>query len=158
MKINRNIVTPFISLIFVVVAITGMLMLFHLWDGYTEVLHEVLGLLFVFCAAFHILLNWKSLRGHFKKGVFLPAALAVLVLSAILVVAEITYPPVDLQIMERLTKAPVEDALKALGVDYTTAATRLQQKGVSLEEIVIFEDLWRHHDMDAEEVIDMLLE
>ena len=58
----------------------------------------------------------------------------------------------------RIQLSPLEDALKALGVDYTTAATRLQQKGVSLEEIVIFEDLWRHHDMDAEEVIDMLLE
>ena len=86
MKPNRNYVTPFISLVFLVVGISGLLMFFHLFDGYTEVVHEILGLFFVVCAIFHIILNWKALKIHFKKGVFLPALFGVLTVSAILIV------------------------------------------------------------------------
>lgn len=53
MKLNRNYVTPFISLVFLVVGISGLLMFFHLFDGYTEVVHEILGLLFVICYLCH---------------------------------------------------------------------------------------------------------
>mgnify|MGYP000869958899 CR=1 FL=1 len=70
MKLNRNYVTPFISLVFLVVGISGVLMFFHLFDGYTEVVHEVLGVFFMICAVMHIVLNWKPLKMHFKKAFF----------------------------------------------------------------------------------------
>jgi len=57
MKLNRNYVTPFISLVFLVVGLTGVLMFFHLFDGYTEVVHEYMGMFFVICAISHIVLN-----------------------------------------------------------------------------------------------------
>ncbi|MGK9120968.1 DUF4405 domain-containing protein [Olivibacter jilunii] len=69
----RKYITPFITLVFLVVALSGLLMLFHLFDGYTEVMHESLGLVFVIFAIFHILVNWKSLKIHFGKKVFFPA-------------------------------------------------------------------------------------
>lgn len=95
MKLNRNYVTPFISLIFFVLGISGMLMFFHLFDGYTEVVHEFFGLFFFICAIFHIILNWKALKIHFKKGVFLPAALALAVISILFVVEQQSSPTVD---------------------------------------------------------------
>lgn len=70
MNLNRNYITPFISLVFLVVGLSGLLMFFHLFDGYTEVVHELLGVFFVICAMFHIILNWKALKIHFKRGVF----------------------------------------------------------------------------------------
>src|SRR5690606_940087 len=118
MKLNRNYITPFISLVFLVVGISGLLMFFHLFDGYTEVVHEILGLLFMVCAIFHIILNWKALKIHFKKGVFLPALLGVLTISAILIVSERIYPPVDLQMMDRMVKAPIGDAFRTLNINY----------------------------------------
>src|SRR5690606_22048435 len=121
MKPNRNYITPFISIVFLIVGISGLLMFFHLLDGYTEVVHEILGVFFVICAIFHIILNWKALKIHFKKKVFLPALLAALTLSAVLVISEIMYPPIDLQIMDRIVKAPVKDAFTALNVDYNQA-------------------------------------
>lgn len=157
MKQSRNYITPFISLVFLVVGITGLLMLFHLFDGYTEVVHEILGLFFVACAVFHIVLNWKALRIHFKKAVFLPASFGVLALSGFLVVMEWMHPPVDLQIMNRLVRAPVEDAFRALNVDHHDAWRKLRGKGVSLENARVFEDLWKHSDTGAEEIIDLLL-
>src|SRR5690554_7974283 len=72
MRLMRNFVTPVLTVIFVMVALTGMLMFFHLFDGYTEVVHEILGLFFVVCTILHIILNWKALKLHFKKKVFLP--------------------------------------------------------------------------------------
>ena len=47
MKIKREIVTPYLALVFFVVALSGILMFFHLFDGYTNVVHELLGLTFV---------------------------------------------------------------------------------------------------------------
>lgn len=158
MKPNRNYVTPFISLVFLVVAISGLLMLFHLFDGYTEVVHEILGLFFVVCAIFHIILNWKALKIHFKKGVFLPALFGVLTISAILIVSERMYPPVDLQIMDRIVKAPVKDAFSVLNVDYSQAKSKLQGIGISLDDAEYFEDLWKNTNANAEEVIDLILE
>ncbi|QIG88571.1 DUF4405 domain-containing protein [Chryseobacterium sp. POL2] len=158
MKPNRNYVTPFISLVFLVVGISGLLMFFHLFDGYTEVVHEILGLFFVVCAIFHIILNWKALKIHFKKSVFLPALFAVLTLSAVLVISERMYPPVDLQMMDRIVKAPVNDAFRALNINYEEAAAKLKEKGISVESARTFEDLWKSNNADAEEIIDLLLE
>lgn len=158
MKPNRNYITPFISIVFLIVGISGLLMFFHLLDGYTEVVHEILGVFFVICAIFHIILNWKALKIHFKKKVFLPAFLAALTLSAVLVISEIMYPPIDLQIMDRIVKAPVKDAFNALNVDYHQAKIRLQEMGISVEDAIYFEDLWQNTDATAEKVIDLILE
>src|SRR5690606_28311842 len=88
MKLNRNYITPLVSLTFLVVGISGLLMLFHWFDGYTEVVHECLGLLFTLSALFHIVVNWKALKIHFKKSVFVPALLAIMVTSVVLIIAE----------------------------------------------------------------------
>lgn len=158
MKLNRNYVTPFISLVFVVVGISGLMMVFHLFDGYTEVVHEILGLFFIVCAIFHIILNWKALKIHFKKGVFIPTMLGVFTISVSLIISEKLYPPIDLQIMDRIVKAPVKDAFRALNINYEEATQRLKKKGISVENSQAFEDLWKNKEEDAEEIIDILLE
>jgi len=158
MKLNRNYITPLVSLTFLVVGISGLLMLFHWFDGYTEVVHECLGLLFTLSALFHIVVNWKALKIHFKKSVFVPALLAIMVTSFVLIIAEQRYPPVDLQIIQRITKAPVQDAFKALHINPTEAERKLSEKRISLEEAQTLEDLWIQTKADPEEIIDMLLE
>lgn len=158
MKLNRNYVTPFISLVFLVVGLSGMLMFFHLFDGYTEVVHEFLGVFFVVCAVFHIILNWKALKIHFKKAVFLPALLGVITITSLLVVMERLYPPVDLQIMNRIVKVPVRDAFKALNINYDEANIKLKARGIGIENAQSLEDLWKLNNADAEVIIDLLLE
>lgn len=158
MKLNRNYITPFISLVFLVVGISGLLMLFHLFDGYTEVVHEILGLFFIICAIFHIILNWKALRIHFKKGVFIPALLGVLVLSVILIVSERMSPPVDLIIFNKMVKAPINDAFRALDINYEKASEKLKENGLSIEEATTIEDIWINNDSNPEKVIDLIME
>src|SRR5690606_32422049 len=93
MKPNRNYITPFLSMVFFIVGISGLLMFFNLLDCYTEVIHEILGLFFVVCAIFHIILNWKALKTRIKKSSILPALGTVLTLSALLVISERVDPP-----------------------------------------------------------------
>lgn len=37
MKLDRKYITPFISVVFLVAGVSGILMLFHLFDGYTVI-------------------------------------------------------------------------------------------------------------------------
>ncbi|RYE58056.1 MAG: DUF4405 domain-containing protein, partial [Sphingobacteriales bacterium] len=150
MKLNRNYITPFISLVFLVVGISGLLMFFHLFDGYTEVVHEVLGVFFIVCAIFHIILNWKPMKVHLKKGVFLPALFSVLTVSVLLIISERLQPPVDTIIIGRIVKAPVIDAFKALGINYDSAAEKLQRNGISIEKATTLEEIWIMNNADPE--------
>lgn len=158
MKFTRNYVTPFISLMFLVVGISGVLMFFHLFDGYTEIVHEYLGMFFVLCAIFHIMLNWKALRSHFKKAVFVPAALGVLAVSVLFIVLERMYPPVDMVLINRLVRSPIVDAFQALGVDYAEAAGKLKAKGIAIDGAATIEAIWIRNDASPEEVIDLIME
>ena len=158
MRPSRNYITPFLSLVFLVVGVSGLLMFFHLLDGYTEVVHELLGLFFVICAIFHIILNWKALKIHFKKAVFIPAMLGIMTTSAMLIVSESMYPPVDIQIMDRIVKAPVVDAFKALGINYEQASGKLRKNGISMKKALTIEDIWIKNDVDPEKVIDLIME
>jgi len=157
MKLNRKYVTPFISLVFLVVGLSGLLMFFHLFDGYTEVVHEYLGVFFVVCAVFHIILNWKALKIHFKRGVFIPALLGVLAISVTLIVGESIYPPVDTIIINKIVKAPINDAFKALEVDYSEAYKRLKTNGISIEGATTIEAIWINNNADPEKVIDLIM-
>jgi len=156
MKLNRNYVTPFISLIFLVVGITGLLMFFHLFDGYTEVAHEFLGFFFVICAIFHVMLNWKALKIHLKRGVFLPATLAVAVISILFVVQQRNNPKVDTIVLERIVKAPVDAVFKALLVDSIEAVNRLKANGISIEGAATLEDVWMNNHVNPEKVFDLI--
>jgi hypothetical protein len=156
MKLNRNYVTPFISLIFLVLGISGMLMFFHLFDGYTEVAHEFFGLFFFICAIFHIILNWKALKIHFKRGVFIPAALALAVISILFIVEQQSSPKVDTILLERISKAPIDDAFKALQVDSLKAVTRLKANGISIEGAETLEDIWTNNETNIMEVFDLI--
>jgi uncharacterized protein DUF4405 len=158
MKPDRKYITPFISLLFVVLAITGLLMLFHLFDGYTEVAHELIGIGFVIAAMFHIIINWNGLKSHFGKKVFLPAALAVLSLAAIFVYIERLQLPIGIVFTERITKAPLTDSFKVLEVDYQQASKRLQQHRIYIGNAGTIEEIWIANDADPEEVIELILE
>jgi hypothetical protein len=157
MKLNRKYITPFIALIFIVVGVTGTLMFFHIFDGYTEVVHEFLGISFVGCAVFHIMINWPGLKTHFGKNVFIPAAIVVAVFSTGIIVMERMNVPIDTVIINKLTKAPLYDSLKVLGVNYDKAALALTEHGLSLKGANTLEDIWIKNNVSPEDVIDIIL-
>ena len=158
MRLNRNFVTPVLTVIFVMVALTGMLMFFHLFDGYTEVVHEILGLFLVVCTILHIILNWKALKIHFKKKVFLPAALNLGVISLLFVVQQHFYPKTDTILYEKITTAPLEDAYKVLRVDAVEVTRRLEEQGIATEGAASVEEIWRRNRVSPNKVFNLLMQ
>lgn len=158
MKLSRKFVTPFITLIFLIVALTGVLMFFHIFDGYTEVAHELLGVFFTICTVFHIILNWKALKIHFKKGVFIPAAAGLTVITLLFIFQQQANPKVDTILLERITKAPVSDVFKVLKVDSAEAVSRLKANGISIDGSTTLEDIWLNNNAAPGKVFDLITE
>lgn len=158
MKLSRNYITPFITLVFLVVALTGVLMLFHLFDGYTEVAHEILGLFFVILSVLHVLLNWKALKIHFRKRVFIPAAIAVAAISILLIIEQNNNPKFDTILLEKFKKAPIGSVFQVLQVDSVATVEKLEANGISLDEATTMEEIWMNNKVNPEKVIDLIME
>lgn len=157
MKLNRNFVTPLIALVFLVVGFSGVLMYFHLFDGYTEIVHEYLGLTFVVFSIFHIIINWGDLKSHFRKKIFIPAGIVVLVISIGFIVLEKIYVPIDIVLIEKLVKAPISDSFRVLEIDYSKASQTLENNGIFIGDSKTIEDIWIKNESSPQEVIELII-
>lgn len=63
----RSWATPLTAGSFVLVMVTGLLMLVGVRSGLVTPAHEVLGLVFVIGSIFHLYLNWKPMLGHLRR-------------------------------------------------------------------------------------------
>lgn len=158
MKLSRSFITPLITIIFLVVALSGLLMFFHIFDGYTEVVHEILGVIFVVFSVLHIILNWKALKIHFKKRVFILSTIVVAVISILLVIQQQKSPKFDTILIERITNAPIEDVLKVLQVDSIVVVKRLEENGISFIEGASMEEIWINNKVSPKKLFDLIIE
>jgi hypothetical protein len=83
---SRTWVSPIAATAFTALAVTGILMLFHVKQAGIENLHQWIGV--VFCAAIllHMILNWKSLLSYFNKKLAIVATVATLLICIVLFV------------------------------------------------------------------------
>lgn len=158
MKLSRRFITPLITIIFLVVALSGLLMFFHIFDGYTEVVHEILGVVFVVFSVLHVILNWKALKIHFKKRVFILSTIVVAVISILLVIQQQKSPKFDTILIERITNAPIEDVLKVLQVDSIVVVKRLEENGISFIEGASMEEIWINNKVSPKKLFDLIIE
>jgi Na+/melibiose symporter-like transporter len=158
MKLSRSFITPLITIIFLVVGLSGLLMFFHVFDGYTEVVHEILGLFFVVFSVLHVILNWKALKIHFKKRVFILSTIVVAVISILLVIQQQKSPKFDTILIERITNAPIEDVLKVLQVDSIVVVKRLEENGISFIEGASMEEIRINNKVSPKKLFDLIIE
>lgn len=158
MKLSRSFITPLITIIFLVVALSGLLMFFHIFDGFTEVVHEILGVIFVVFSVLHVILNWKALKIHFKKRVFILSTIVVAVISILLVIQQQKSPKFDTILIERITNAPIEDVLKVLQVDSIVVVKRLEENGISFIEGASMEEIWINNKVSPKKLFDLIIE
>lgn len=69
--LHKTWISPFVAVAFAVIAVTGLLLFFHVKNGPIMALHEWFGWLFVIAGAVHLLLNLRPLLAYLKQ----PAAL-----------------------------------------------------------------------------------
>lgn len=158
MKLSRSYITPLITIVFFVVALSGLLMFFHIFDGYTEVVHEILGVIFVVFSVLHVILNWKALKIHFKKRVFILSTIVVAVISILLVIQQQKSPKFDTILIERITNAPIEDVLKVLQVDSIVVVKRLEENGISFIEGASMEEIRINNKVSPKKLFDLIIE
>ena len=158
MKLSRSFITPLITIIFLVVALSGLLMFFHIFDGYTEVVHEILGVIFVVFSVLHVILNWKALKIHFKKRVFILSTIVVAVISILLVIQQQKSPKFDTILIERITNAPIEDVLKILQLDSIVVVKRLEENGISFIEGASMEEIRINNKVSPKKLFDLIIE
>jgi Na+/melibiose symporter-like transporter len=156
--LSRSFITPLITIIFLVVALSGLLMFFHVFDGYTEVVHEILGLFFVVFSVLHVILNWKAFKIYFKKRVFILSTIVVAVISILLVIQQLNSPKFDTILIERITDAPIEDVLKVLQVDSIVVVKRLEANGISYIEGASMEEIRINNKVSPKKLFDLIIE
>jgi hypothetical protein len=136
MKIEKKWVTPLVTGSFLLVAITGILMFFHIDTGLNKVAHEWLGLIMVLGAMLHIIVNIKGFNQMFGNtmgktivGVFI----LVLGLSFLNLGGEGSEKPFMTSV-EVLAKASVTDLAQVSHTDKQVLLDRLKAKGVVISD------------------------
>ncbi|WP_367914232.1 DUF4405 domain-containing protein [Leadbetterella sp. DM7] len=134
MKFNRDVITPFLGAVFIVVALSGILMFFHLLDDYTNVVHEFSGLTFAFFAILHIVTHWKSIENYGrKKRLFLPGIVILFVSVSWIVIGRIK-GNLERKLLEQMVQSPVCYSFKTLNIDYTRADSTLRHHSIMIKD------------------------
>ncbi|WP_072680951.1 DUF4405 domain-containing protein [Arcobacter sp. LA11] len=128
---KREIATSFTTLTFLVIAISGVMMFFHISGMQVKALHNILGLVFVVAGIFHVIVNWKSMKNYFSKKVFISATIAISIVSAALIYASSNQGEnPKMLIMQGMINTPVKNSFQVLNVKYEDAIKKLESKNI----------------------------
>ena len=81
---KRRWISPFVAVSFIILSISGILMLLHVKNGGIVNLHEWIGIFFVAAGALHLILNWPAFLACFRNKQSAVAVIVVLVISSLL--------------------------------------------------------------------------
>lgn len=83
----RTTLNPSLILTFIVVGLTGIMMMFHIEAGGIKHLHEWMSIIFLILSVIHICLNWKIIVAYLKKTVVVVSAIGICLLTALLLMS-----------------------------------------------------------------------
>ena len=159
MKIKRDVVTPYITFLFLVIGLSGIFMFIDVFDDYTEIVHEFLGLAFVIFSALHIIINWKSLKIHFKKRMFVTSAIVVLLLSVgLIILGKLLVVDEERVIMEKLSKAPMSNVFSVLGIEYDEAKIVLKNHNIIIAGSNSIEEVSRKNQKSPNDILELIIQ
>jgi hypothetical protein len=82
MSLVRTLATPATVATWLVMAVTGVMLFFHLGENHVKEMHEWFGLTMVAAASLHLVKNWPALKAYPKRGPALFGALGVAAVGA----------------------------------------------------------------------------
>ncbi|WP_018343591.1 DUF4405 domain-containing protein [Cytophaga aurantiaca] len=157
MKFKREIVTPYLVCIFLVVALSGIFMFFHLADDYTNTVHEFLGLGFALFAILHIINNWKSIINYSNNSLLVYPSIAILFISIALIIFGKLEGNMENELLEKLIKSPVNVSFKVIQIDYNEAITILNQNHIQVKDsLQSIEEISVANQTSPEEIIELI--
>lgn len=115
----RSWATPLTVGSFLLIAVTGVLMFFHLETGLNKLVHEWLGWALVLGVAAHLWLNWRAFTTYFKR----PGAVAIMAAGGVLLLT--SFVPVGATggavpiraVLSGLAEAPISTLAEVVGKD-----------------------------------------
>lgn len=141
MKISRDWATPLTTGSFLLMALTGVLMFFHLDSGLNKLAHEWLGWVMVAGVGLHAAANWLGFKRHFTSNrtgqVILVVAVLVTAASFIRLPASAEgggLPPPVLA-LRAVAQAPLSSVAPLTGKPAAQLLAELQQAGVPLQSV-----------------------
>lgn len=134
MKMIRKFATPLTMGAFLLSAVTGVLMFFHLDTGLNKAAHEWLSWAMVIGVALHIAVNYRAFSLYLKKPLALGVVgvFAAFLLASFFPLAGTAGSPVA-AIMQGLGQASVERVIALTGEDISAGLARLDAIGVTAE-------------------------
>lgn len=132
MKLQRDWVTPITMGAFGLLAITGVLMFFHLDSGLNEAAHQWLSWVLIGGVALHAAVNWPGLRRHLAgwRGRSALALFAVLLAASFLPLGGQGEPPF-VPPLRALADAPLPVLAQVAQTTPQQLRERLQRAGVT---------------------------
>jgi hypothetical protein len=131
----REAATPLTIGSFLIIAVTGILMFFHLDSGLNKLAHEWLGWAMLAAVALHASVHFKSFSRYFTR----PRALAVIGASAILLAASFISPsgksskPPHILAAQAVLDAPIRLVADMTGRDSGSIVRDLASAGFSAD-------------------------
>lgn len=131
MKVAREWATPLAIGSFGLIAVTGVLMFFHIDSGLNKVVHEWLSWVLVAAVALHAVANLQAFKRYFgtTKGRVIIAVSALLLALSFAPVAGRGEPPFMASV-KALAAAPVPTLALVAGVSNEEMLSRLQGAGL----------------------------
>jgi len=158
---KRSSITPVTTASFVIVALTGILMLVDVKSATIKELHEMVSILFVVAAGVHLAVNWSCFASYLRK----PLTIVLAVVVAVLVVLMFTGSGggshggrSPMEIFARIEAASLAQAAPVLGISVEESVALLKAKGLQVSnESQSIAEIARNSDKPAMEVISSLL-
>lgn len=88
---KRNWISPLAGVAFASVAVSGILMFFHIRIPGMRYMHELMGVLLAVAGTIHILLNWRPFTRYFRTKAAIFALIGGLILCLALMIAGAKY-------------------------------------------------------------------
>lgn len=133
MKLQRDWVTPITMGAFGLLAVTGVLMFFHLDTGLNETAHEWLSWALIAGVALHAVVNWAGVKRHLAgwRGRTAVGVFALLLAGSFLSVGAKKEPPF-VPPLRALADAPLPVLAQVAKTSPDELRARLQRAGVSV--------------------------
>lgn len=138
MNIQREWVTPIVIGAFLLSAVTGVLMFFHLDSGLNKLAHEWLGWALLAGAALHVASNFAGFKRHFGSSrgrVLMGTFAALLLLSFIPVGGQRGGPPAFAAIQTALANAPISTLAEVAKTSPEQVLAHLRAAGLSANSV-----------------------
>jgi len=82
----RSYISPILTITYVIISITGCLMLFDI-DDHIDDLHKWMGLIFAVAGLIHLAINWRAIAAYFRAQKIVIYSTVMLLICAVLLLA-----------------------------------------------------------------------